>query len=378
MSYLHSKYPNWIFKADNTGISFNDAVDGESKKNYTQVEVDEYLDSWTIQESGSWRTASDAYNAYMIDPRNYLTEKNIFVFEDLGYDSTNHTTTVVRSILDGTYLDTNTYAGYFISAGKTYDISPVHLAARVKQEGGSNSSYDAVSGNATETWNVTNNGYICSSSSYGKVSGSYFKVNSGVNLNVRSNAGTNYSRLTYSNGNYITANSNDTIILQSTTKYTGTGCDDGWYKVKINKSLKGIYNYYNIGAYGTNPVLRGLAAAAGYVDNLDGTPWNSREKAIKYGAKFIADGYINAGQDTMYYQKFNTGPDAIYSSFTHQYMTNILAPASESLSTYYSYDDLNILQKALVFKIPVYKNMPTEQTSHPPVGGIIDHLNNLK
>ena len=80
----------------------------------------------------------------------------------------------------------------------------------------------------------------------------------------------------------------------------------------------------------------------------------------------------------MYYQKFNTGPDAIYSSFTHQYMTNILAPASESLSTYYSYDDLNILQKALVFKIPVYKNMPTEQTSHPPVGGITDHLNNLK
>ena len=378
LSYLHSKYPNWIFKADNTGISFNDAVDGESKKNYTQIEVDEYLDSWTVQESGSWRTASDAYNTYMIDPRNYLTEKNIFVFEDLGYDSTNHTTTVVRSILDGTYLDTNTYAGYFISAGKTYDISPVHLAARVKQEGGSNSSYDAVSGNATETWNVTNNGYICSSSSYGKVSGSYFKVNSGVNLNVRSNAGTNYSRLTYSNGNYITINSNDTIILQSTTKYTGKGCDDGWYKVKINKSLKGIYNYYNIGAYGTNPVLRGLAVAAGYVDNLDGTPWNSREKAIKYGAKFIADGYINAGQDTMYYQKFNTGPDAIYSSFTHQYMTNILAPASESLSTYYSYDDLNILQKALVFKIPVYDDMPTEITSHPPVGGITDHLNNLK
>lgn len=378
LSYLHSKYPNWVFKAEDTGLSFSEAIDGESKKNYTQIEEDEYLASWTIQESGGWRTASDAYTAYMLDPRNYLNDTNIYVFEDLSYDSINHTKSVVRSIVDGTYLDTDTYAGYFVNAGKTYDISPVHLAARVKQEGGTSSSYAPVSGKVSTTWNVTNSGYICSSSSYGTKSGSYFKIKSGVNLNVRSGAGTGKSRLTYSNGNYMTVNSNDTVTLVSTTKYSGAGCSSGWYKVKINKSLKGIYNYYNIGAYGTNPTIRGLAAAAGYVDDLDGTPWNTRKKAITYGAKFIADGYINAGQDTMYYQKFNTAPDAKYSSFTHQYMTNIIAPSSESLSTYYSYDDLNITSKALVFNIPVYDNMPTTPTSHPPVGSITAHLNALK
>ena len=58
-------------------------------------------------------------------------------------------------------------------------------------------------------------------------------------------------------------------------------------------------------------------------------------------------------------------------------MTNIIAPSSESLSTYYSYDDLNIDSKALTFTIPVYNNMPTK-TSHPPIGSISAHLNALK
>ncbi len=68
----------------------------------------------------------------------------------------------------------------------------------------------------------------------------------------------------------------------------------------------------------------------------------------------------------MYYQKFNTGPNAPY-RYIHQYMTNISAPASESLSTYESYSELKLLNKAYVFKIPVYKSMPTYFTSHPPV-----------
>ena len=69
----------------------------------------------------------------------------------------------------------------------------------------------------------------------------------------------------------------------------------------------------------------------------------------------------------MYYQKFNTGPNATTNRYTHQYMTNILAPASESLTTYESYNSLNILNNAYVFKIPVYNSMPTEFTTHPPV-----------
>ena len=304
----------------------------------------------------------------MIDPRNYFNEKNIFAFEQLSYNSTLDNKTIVRTILNNTWLDTDTYAGYFVDAGKTHNVSPGVLAARVKQEGGSKKTYAGVSGTVTNYWNVTNSGYICSSSTYGTVNGSYFKVKSGTYLNVRSGAGTNKSKLKYPNGNTIAATSNDSIKLVSTKKYTGDGCTSGWYKVRVNKSLKGIYNFYNIGAYGDNPVLRGLAAAAGYVDDLDGTPWNTRYKAIVNGASFVANGYTNRGQDTLYYQKFDVDPNTTYyNRYSHQYMTNILAPASESLSTYRSYKSLGILNKKLVFKIPVFNSMPTSITSHPIV-----------
>lgn len=368
LTYLHSKYPNWVFKAEKVGDSFLNAINQEAGKNYTQITKSSYLSSTTIAERPNWRRASDAYIAFMLDPRNYFNEKNIFAFEQLSYNSTLDNKTIVRTILNNTWLDTDTYAGYFVDAGKTHNVSPGVLAARVKQEGGSNKRYEGVSGTVTNYWNVTNSGYICSSSTYGTVNGSYFKVKSGTYLNVRSGAGTNKSKLKYPNGNTIAATSNDSIKLVSTKKYTGDGCTSGWYKVRVNKSLKGIYNFYNIGAYGDNPVLRGLAAAAGYVDDLDGTPWNTRYKAIVNGASFVANGYTNRGQDTLYYQKFDVDPNTTYyNRYSHQYMTNILAPASESLSTYRSYKSLGILNKKLVFKIPVFNSMPTSITSHPIV-----------
>lgn len=368
LTYLHSKYPNWVFKAEKVGDSFLNAINQEAGKNYTQITKRSYLSSTTIAERPDWRRASDAYIAFMLDPRNYFNEKNIFAFEQLSYNSTLDNKTIVRTILNNTWLDTNTYAGYFVDAGKTHNVSPGVLAARVKQEGGSNKKYEGVSGTVTNYWNVTKSGYICSSSTYGTVNGSYFKVKSGTYLNVRSGAGTNKSKLKYPNGNTIAATSNDSIKLVSTKKYTGDGCTSGWYKVSVNKSLKGIYNFYNIGAYGDNPVLRGLAAAAGYVDDLDGTPWNTRYKAIVNGASFVANGYINRGQDTLYYQKFDVDSNTTYyNRYSHQYMTNILAPASESLSTYRSYKSLGILNKKLVFKIPVFNSMPTSITSHPIV-----------
>lgn len=359
LSYLHSKHSNWVFKAEKTGVSFLAAVNGESERNYTQISTaaKSYLQSTAVREAGSWRTASDAYVAYMLDPRNYLNEQNIFAFENLSYDSKYHTTSAIRSIVSGTYLDTNGYANNFLDAAKTYKVSPIHLAARVKQEGGANSSYDAVSGKASGSCNV--NAYVCAS--YAKLNSKKTGGTLTDNVNLRSGAGTN---------NYILTEGlkNESFTIVGTFKtYKGSGCNAGWYNVKINRSLKGMYNYYNIGSYGSNPVVRGLQAAAGCVDVNDGTPWNTRAKAIKYGAAFIANGYINKGQDTMYYQKFNTGPKATSTRYTHQYMTNILAPASESLSTYNSYNNLKTLNKAYVFKIPVYNSMPSEFTTHPPV-----------
>lgn len=355
LSYLHYKHPNWVFKAENTNAKFIDAVNGESLKNYTQNGISAYWQSSTIRETPSWRTASDAYVAYMIDPRNYLNEQNIFAFEYLAYDSTHHTKPIVRAMVSGSYLDTDTYAGYFLDAARTYNVSPVHLAARVKQEGGTDSSYAAVSGNVGGSCSLT--AYVCSA--YTNMTSSTTGTLTDY-VNVRNGAGIGNTILTE-------GQKGESFTLQSTTKFTGSGCAAGWYKVKLTRAYKNIYNYYNIGAYGSNPVMRGLQAAAGCVDVNPGTPWNSRAKAIKYGANFIADGYISQGQYTMFYQKFNVSPNTPFGKYTNQYMTNILAPASESLSTHDSYVSQNVINNGYVFKIPVYNNMPTEFTAHPPV-----------
>ena len=354
LSYLHSKYSNWKFVAEKTGVTFLNAVNGESEKNYTQNSYSPYVVSTDEVESGGWMVASDGYVAYMIDPRNYLNEYNIFAFEDLAYDSKYHTIAAIRSIVSGSYLDDDTYAGYFLNAGIRYNVSPVHLASRVKQEGGTDPNYDSVSGKAEGSCTVT--AYMCSL--FADLDGTSGTIDTPDYVNLRSGPGTS---------NYIVTEGRDgeKFTLDSTTKYSGAGCSYGWYKITLTRSLTGIYNFYNIGAYGSNPVNRGLKTAAGCLDSEDGTPWDTPERAIKYGASFIANGYVNKGQNTMYYQKFNTGPNATAKRYTHQYMTNILAPAGESLSTYESYADLKLLNKSYVFKIPVYDSMPTEHTMHP-------------
>ena len=362
LSYLHSKHPNWKFVAEKTGVTFNNAAKGEAKKNYTQNKNGGYIASNSIAEAGGWRVASNQYVGFMIDPRNYLNEKNIFAFENLSYDSSTQTLDTVKSVFKNTWLSTDVMSKKFINAGNAKRISPVHLATRAKQEGMTNQSYSAVSGKVSSRWRVSNNAYICATKV--KVTKKKIKIKKKKKaIYIRKGPGNNYAKLRYPNGKYIKLTTADSLSRVKKKKYKSKkGCSKGWYRVRVNKSLKRIYNFYNIGSYGTNPVKRGLATAAGYVDDQSGTPWNTYQKAITYGAGFIAEGYINKGQDTLFYQKFNVGPRNYYNKYTHQYMTNILAPASEALSSYRSYS--SILVKPYTFKIPVYNSMPTN-TTHP-------------
>lgn len=309
LTYLHKKYPNWIFKADKTNKKFDVVINNELGKNYIQTTENTYRTSNVVKENPNWYVASLPVVAFFIDPTNYLTEKNIFAFEELTYDKESHTKDMIKNVFAGTYLETDEYAEYFLVAAEKYNVSPIHLASRVKQEGGTSSTYAAITGTATSVSNLT---------------------------------------------------------------YRG-------------KNLDGYYNYYNIGAYEdsytNSSVTRGLAAAAGIVDDNEGTPWDTREKAIVYGAKFIAQGYIAKKQNTLYYQKFNTAYNAYYSPYTHQYMTNIIAPLSESLEIYSTYKEAygtNFNNTTFTFLIPVYEDMPSNFTSHPIIGDTNNDLSSLK
>ncbi len=135
----------------------------------------------------------------------------------------------------------------------------------------------------------------------------------------------------------------------------GTSLENLWRGVYPN--YEGYYNFYNWGVsdscvrdYGTT--LCGLKKAKEY-------NWYGIETAIINGADTIAASYIQVGQYTNYFQKFNLVPTTISKRFTHQYMTNLPGPMSESKISYDTYVKNNLLDINLNFKIPVFNNMDT-------------------
>ena len=124
-------------------------------------------------------------------------------------------------------------------------------------------------------------------------------------------------------------------------------------------NYKGLYNFFNICAYGKNIVQNGLKYAKSQ-------GWTDPEKSIKGGAKILASGYISIGQDTLYLEKFDVvnGGDGYYS---HQYMTNVSASRTEGYTIRNTYTDMGLLssESKIKFKIPVYKNMPEQICPQP-------------
>lgn len=138
---------------------------------------------------------------------------------------------------------------------------------------------------------------------------------------------------------------------------SGSGSTSGTYVGKDGTSYAGIYNFYNIGASSSaDPIATGLSwAESGTTYNR---PWTSPYKSIVGGAQYIARNYINEGQDTQYLQKFDV--ESEYNGlYWHQYMTNIEAAYSESNTMYKNYLQSGLLESEIIFKIPVYNNMPT-------------------
>ena len=195
---LHKKHPNWQFRAFDTGMKWTDAVsriaksaqiesgasmkgssytsslwpdeedaesviyetasgeielgDSDDINDYYREFADAYSDPQAAEnawmsgsglvliesaEIGSWVKASKNTSAFFMDPRNFLTENRIYMFEDLSYDPDYQTKKAVAKILEPTKLpDCGFTAKLFVNAGKKYNVSPVHLASRARQESG--------------------------------------------------------------------------------------------------------------------------------------------------------------------------------------------------------------------------------------------------
>ena len=146
LSLLKAAHPNWKFKAYNTNIDFTEATLNEEGASAIQSSDPKYLSLNTdysynsdgtynqLPEANGWYYANPKTIAYYMDPRNFLDEKSIFMFESLGFDSELQTLEAVHKVLAGTELDQ--YADLFYEAAtyKNNNISPVYLASLSKQE----------------------------------------------------------------------------------------------------------------------------------------------------------------------------------------------------------------------------------------------------
>ena len=135
-----------------------------------------------------------------------------------------------------------------------------------------------------------------------------------------------------------------------------------------NSSYKGYYNYLNVGATGSgNSVI--IANALKYAKDHG---WSDPEKAIKGGAEFLAEGYINNGQNTLYLQKFHVSDNDGENLYWHQYQQNVSAAKTESTSIMQTYKEIDSdLDMAFNFVIPVYENMPSTKCAMPGSQSIV-------
>lgn len=158
---LHEQHPKWIFTAQKLGVDWNTALKEECVVGRNLVHSSA-LASWKSMEKGaydfnggywygldgSWVAASKEIIMYYMDPRNFLNDTYIFMFENQSYDPSYQTESGVKTILTDTFMsgsytcpDTKkkyTYSQTFMDAAKKSGVSPYHLASRCRNEQGVN------------------------------------------------------------------------------------------------------------------------------------------------------------------------------------------------------------------------------------------------
>lgn len=285
---LKSEHPNWNFKILYTGIDWEEAITneytghGSSPKNLVPA-GSSYKGNWICSfcgdktyDSGNWKCASISAIKYMMDPRASLNSTDIFQFLELSYGGDEiYSRDVLKQMVQGSFLDNDSYINTIMSSSKTYNVNPYYIVARIIQEQGKGGSIL-----------VKGEGY---------------------------------------NGEYV-----------------------------------GYYNVFNIGATGSgsaNVIKNGFKTAEKY-------GWTSMELAIDGGIKIISTSYIAVGQNTLYLQKFDVD-NSDGKLYWHQYMQNILAAQSEGTTLRKTISNISALENGYTFIIPVYENMPKEETQRP-------------
>ena len=406
---LHSKYPKWKFTALQTGLDWNMAVKEESKITRNLV-ARSSISSWKSTEDGaydwatgtwpgfdgsSWVAASRDIISYYMDPRNFLNETYIYQFMNQSYDPAIHTREGLVTMVEGTFLSgTAPAGGAFGSRGSSGSSSGPDSPSG---QNGSSSGTGSVPGGGSPDGGEIAPGQTGGPGAsldvprrYAHAGGEGLSVSShlvdtvfsyGPGMGSENSAPGSDSGTEQQPGNGSSTSSEGRLyvdILMDAAAQSGVNpyilasmilVEQG--KQGTGRSISGTvsgytgyYNFFNIEAYQSgsmNAVTRGLwwASQSGSYER----PWNSREKSIIGGAKWYGDNYPGRGQNTLYLKKFNVQGSNPY---THQYMTNIQAAASEGAELA---KISSLKNTALEFSIPVFKNMPDGPCAQPTLDG---------
>lgn len=346
LAELKLAHPAWSFEPLfiselNSTYTFSYIVERQTKDPQTNLVYSSEKYSAFFDKSlgasfdSGWYSASDDAVRYFLDVRNFLNERDIFQFEDLKYYQRDYRDGV-SGVLFGTFMENMLLGGgvslddYILNIGKTLGVSPVHIAARMRQEQGVLGNSAIISGK-------------CGDTLYSYYKSGIYRLEDGTLVAAPSGGHTKDELLSYN----------------------------------------GYYNYFNLGASGTglfDIYLGAMKRAKTGTKEMEsvwgGASWDTPEKSIYGGVYYLKKTYIDDYQNTLYLQKFNIDPRSSR-NFWGQYMQNVAAALSEGRKAYESYLQCKALESEFVFSIPVFEGMP-DKISKDPSGGYSDYSSSDK
>lgn len=299
---LHEQYPKWVFQAQHTNLEWKDVIAAETKLGLNLIQ-NSAISSWKSTQTGAYNWETGTWIEF--DSGNWVMASEALIAHYMD----------PRNMLDETNV--------FQFLGQ---------------------SYDATIQTAEGLDNVVKNTFLA-----GKYEENGKKIKY-TNKLMKAAEKSGVSPYTLAS----------MIIMEQGANGTGNSISG------VVKGYEGYYNFFNIGAYKTanrTAVQQGLwyAQGSGKGDTSYNRPWNTRARSIIGGAMYYGEGYVAAGQDTFYLKKFNVQGDSPY---THQYMTNVQGASGEAVRLARAFNE-TARDTALIFKIPVYKNMPAQPPARP-------------
>ncbi len=403
---LHKTHPNWTFIAFDTGLDWDVVLKNQMKlsrnlmpngtmgingkwfktpTSWKDITINGSY-SWTGNDwvelcGGGWVQASTEAVEYIMDPRNWITEENIFAFEMLSFNEDYQTYEVIKSMMENTFMDCD-----YAIVGGTEPEPPAETepaTSETELSGEVDTVVDETTGEEISDTEGTSeiNGNVMESESSDTatpVEGTGEQSGEITPADETEPTGTEESvtEETTTEAPVIKGKTYAEVLLEAGKIYgvspihlcarliqeKGRGVYNsatGQYELKdklasgrVGSDGKIYYNFFNIGANGstTEAVLQNGTNEA----QKEG--WDSQYKAIMGGASKVANNYIKIGQDTVYFQKFSVVNPAYY--YWKQYMQNLLAPVNEGYNMRKTYMENGILESDFVFRIPIYNNMP--------------------